>query len=47
MLNTFAKSDLITLKNEKAVPKARGIGATVLPGMRSMMTKKHIKNKNG
>lgn len=32
-LNTFAKSDLITLKNEKAVPKARGIGATALPGI--------------
>ncbi|MCX4304220.1 MAG: AAA family ATPase [Acetatifactor sp.] len=32
-LNTFAKSDLITLKNGRAVPKARGIGATVLPGI--------------
>lgn len=32
-LNTFAKSDLITLRNEKAVPKARGIGATALPGI--------------
>ncbi|MCR2048447.1 AAA family ATPase [Acetatifactor muris] len=32
-LNTFAKSDLITLKNEKAIPKARGIGATDLPGI--------------
>lgn len=32
-LNTFAKSDLITLKNEKAIPKARGIGATALPGI--------------
>ena len=25
-LNTFAKSDLITLKNGKTVPKTRGIG---------------------
>ena len=32
-LNTFAKSDLITLKNGKTVPKTRGIGATVLPGI--------------
>lgn len=32
-LNTFAKSDLITLKNGKAIPKGRGIGATVLPGI--------------
>lgn len=32
-LNTFAKSDLIALKNGKATPKGRGIGATVLPGI--------------
>lgn len=32
-LNTFAKSDLISSKNGKAVPKTRGIGATVLPGI--------------
>lgn len=32
-LNTFAKSDLISLKNGKAIPKTRGIGATVLPGI--------------
>lgn len=32
-LNTFAKSDLITIKNGKATPKAKGIGATTLPGI--------------
>lgn len=32
-LNTFSKSDLITLKNGVANPKAKGIGATTLPGI--------------
>lgn len=32
-LNTFAKSDLITIKNNKATPKSKGIGATELPGI--------------
>ncbi len=32
-LNTFAKSDLISTKNGRAIPKSRGIGATVLPGI--------------
>lgn len=32
-LNTFAKSDLITSKNGKVIPKAKGIGATTLPGI--------------
>lgn len=32
-LNTFAKSDLISIKNGRAVPKSKGIGATVLPGI--------------
>ena len=32
-LNTFAKSDLISIKNGRAIPKSRGIGATVLPGI--------------
>ena len=32
-LNTFAKSDLITIKNGKTSPKGKGIGATALPGI--------------
>lgn len=32
-LNTFAKSDLISIKNGKVTPKSKGIGATALPGI--------------